>query len=99
MAFRIITSKEALGHLHHLTAAQSALVTDTIEEQLTHQPTVETRNRKRMEENELATWELRIRDLRVYYDVEEEHDQVVWIRAIGIKVRSQVFIDGKEARL
>jgi mRNA-degrading endonuclease RelE of RelBE toxin-antitoxin system len=43
----------------------------------------------------LPPWELRIGDLRVYYDVEDEPEPVVYIRAIGIKEGNTVRI-GKE---
>jgi hypothetical protein len=45
--------------------------------------------------NPLAPWELRIGNLRVYYDVEEEPVSVVYINAIGIKERNQVRIAGE----
>jgi len=48
-----------------------------------------------MRPNPLAPWELRIGSLRVYYDIQEEPDRVVYIRAIGIKKRNRVLI-GKE---
>ena len=48
-----------------------------------------------MRPNPLAPWELRIGNLRVYYDVEEEPERVVYIRAVGIKERHRVRI-GKE---
>lgn len=48
-----------------------------------------------MRPNPLAPWELRIGSLRVYYDVDEEPEPVVYIRAVGIKERSRVRI-GKE---
>jgi len=72
---------------------------DTVDEQLVHQPKVETRNRKPMRPNPLAPWELRIGDLRVYYDVEEDPTPVVYIRAIGIKERNRVRIGKKEIDL
>ncbi len=95
MAYRIDYSPDAEDHLRELTASQRALVLDGVDEQLTYQPTVETRNRKIMRPNPLAPWELRIGQLRVYYDVEEEPDPVVVILAVGIKVRNRVWI-GKE---
>lgn len=57
---------------------------DTADEQLTHQPRVETRNHKPMRPNPLAPWELRIDTLRVYYDVEDTPEPKVYIRAVGI---------------
>ncbi len=67
---------------------------DAVDEQLTHQPTVETRNRKPMRPNPLAPWELRIGVLRVYYDVEDIPESKVYIRAIGIKERNRIRIAG-----
>ena len=43
----------------------------------------------------LASWELRVGDLRVYYDVEEDPEQQVIIAAIGVKVRNRVYIAGE----
>jgi len=67
MAYRIEYSPATGEHLAALSARQRAIVFDTIDEQLTHQPDVETRNRKRMRPNPRAPWELRIGELRVYY--------------------------------
>lgn len=75
------------------------MVFDAVDEQLGHEPTVETRNRKPMRPNPLAPWELRIGVLRVYYDVQEEPEKVVTVLAIGIKVRNRVFIGGVEVEL
>lgn len=75
------------------------MVFDAVDEQLAHEPTVETRNRKPMRPNPLAPWELRIEELRVYYDVEEEPEKRVVILAVGIKDRSRVIIGGEEVEL
>ncbi len=48
-----------------------------------------------MRPNPIAPWELRIGNLRVYYDVEEEPQPRVTILAIGVKVRNKVRI-GRE---
>jgi mRNA-degrading endonuclease RelE of RelBE toxin-antitoxin system len=48
--------------------------------------------------NDLASWELRIGDLRVYYEVREA-EQLVNVVAIGIKRRNRVFIGGAERQL
>jgi hypothetical protein len=52
-----------------------------------------------MRPNPVAPWELRIDPLRVYYDVEEEPEQVVKIRAVGIKERHRVRIGGEVIEL
>jgi mRNA-degrading endonuclease RelE of RelBE toxin-antitoxin system len=62
----------------------------------THGP---DRNRKPLEANPLAPWELRIGKLRVYFDVENEPTRVVMIRAVGIKERNCVRIGVEEIEL
>ena len=99
LPYEIEYSPDAEEHLRTLTARQRAIILDTVDEQLVHQPKVETRNRKPMRPNPLAPWELRIGDLRVYYDVEEDPTPVVYIRAIGIKERNRVRIGKKEIDL
>ena len=88
-------SPDAEDHLRFLTARQQAIVLDTVDEQLMHQPAVETRNRKPMRPNPLAPWELRIGALRVYYDVEDAPQPRVYIRVVGIKERNRVRIAGE----
>jgi mRNA-degrading endonuclease RelE of RelBE toxin-antitoxin system len=93
--YRIEYSFDAEDHLRNLTTRQQVTVLDTVDKQLIDQPTVETRNRKLMRPNPLAPWELRIGNLRVYYDVEEDPEPVVYIRAVGVKERNRVRL-GKE---
>jgi len=64
-----------------------------------HEPSVETKHRKPMRPNPVAPWELRIGPLRVYYDVDVEPDQLVKIRAVGIKERNRVRIGGEVIEL
>jgi len=51
-----------------------------------------------MRPNPLASWELRIGNLRVYYDVTEE-PQTVAVVAVGIKRGNLLFIGGEEREL
>jgi len=85
------------GHLDHLTARERSLVFDAIGAQLVHQPLVETRNRKRLRPNPLAEWELRVQNLRVFYEVTATN--VVRITGIGRKRGNVVIMGGKELRL
>lgn len=95
LAYKIEYSPATDRHLQVLTARQRAMVFDGVDEQLTHEPTVETRNRKPMRPNPLAPWELRIGQLRVYYSVEEQPQQLVTVLAVGIKDRNRVLIGGE----
>jgi hypothetical protein len=63
-----------------------------VEKQLLFSPDRESKNRKPMRPNPIAPWELRIGPLRVYYDMVEEPEPVVYIRAIGIKDRNKIRI-------
>ena len=92
MPYQLIFAQEAETHLKCLSVRNQRILIDAIAEQLPYQPNVPTRNRQPMRPNDVATWRLRIGNLRVYYDIEEEPDQVVRILAIGVKERNQVRI-------
>jgi hypothetical protein len=66
---------------------------------LSHEPTRATRNRKLLRANPVAPWELRIGDIRVYFDLSEDPEPIVTIRAVGIKIREKVVIGGDEVDL
>ncbi len=99
MAFTIEYSPDVEDHLRVLTARQRAIVLDEVDRQLLHEPDLETRNRKPMRPNPVAPWELRIGDLRVYYDIEHDPSKRVLIRAVGLKIRNIVRIGGQEIQL
>ena len=76
------------------------IILDAIEEQLQHEPTTETRNRKRLGTNELSDWELRVQDFRVFYDVVAEEDRrIVKVKAVGHKEHNTLYVGGKEVSL
>lgn len=99
MSFQIDYSPDAEGHLRALTTRQRVIVLDTVDEQLSHQPDVETRNRKPMRPNPVAPWELRVGNLRVYYDIKYEPAKIVQVLAVGIKIRNTVRIGEEVIKL
>lgn len=99
MSYRIEYSREAVDHLRGLSARQRSIVFDAVDEQLSNEPTVETRNRKFMRPNSLAVYELRVGGLRVYFDVEEDSEAVVVIRAVGYKKGNAVYIGEEQVEL
>lgn len=99
MTYQIEYSDAAIEHLKILTSRQQRIVLGAVDEQLKYEPLVETRNRKPMEPNSLATWELRVGNLRVYYDVEDDLVRVVYIQAVGVKLRNRVRIGKEEIEL
>ncbi|WP_233258769.1 type II toxin-antitoxin system RelE/ParE family toxin [[Phormidium] sp. ETS-05] len=61
---------------------------------------MEARNRKRLGENELSDWELRIDNYRVFYDIAIEGDSTtVEIKAVGHKEHNALYIGGREVQL
>src|SRR6266481_8264500 len=99
MAYEVVFSDNAREHLRALATAQRKTVLEQIEAQLMHEPIVQTKNRKPMRSNPLASWELRIGDLRVYYDIQEDPQQRVMIVAVGIKDHNRILIGGEEMDL
>jgi mRNA-degrading endonuclease RelE of RelBE toxin-antitoxin system len=99
LSFEIEFAPEVEEHLQALTARQRTIVFDAIDNQLIYEPMVETRNKKPMRPNALAPWELRIQNMRVYYDIEQEPEAMVVILAIGVKDHNRILIGGKEIEL
>ncbi len=99
MAFEIAFADSVKEHLQALTAGQRATVLDAIERQLTHEPLVETRNRKPLRPNPIAPWELRIGTLRVFYDVSKGPPSTVRVLAVGVKERDVLRSGGQEIHL
>ena len=67
--------------------------------QLTHQPTLPTRRRKLLRPNTIAPWELRLGDIRVFYEVQEEPTPQVIVKAVGTKRHNELWIGGEKIEL
>jgi len=105
LAYEIYYMPIALEQLRALTVRQQRNVVDAVEQQLIFDAEVETRNRKRMRPNNSATWELRIAELRVFYEIEvptanaeEQIVRAVNILAVGIKRGNQLWIGNEEVQ-
>lgn len=68
---------------------------DSIDLHLKHRPNWETHKIKRLRPNPLATWELRLGDFRVLYDVDEANLTVL-VKTIGEKRGNKLFVRGEE---
>ncbi|NUO79346.1 type II toxin-antitoxin system RelE/ParE family toxin [candidate division KSB1 bacterium] len=99
MAYKIEFADSTKEHLKSLTANQRAVIFAAVKKQLVHEPFVKTRNRKPIESHPVAPWELRVGDLRVFYDLSPDEPDVVEILAIGIKEGSKLLIAGKVVHL
>jgi mRNA-degrading endonuclease RelE of RelBE toxin-antitoxin system len=98
-AYEIVYAPEVQDHLSRFSKRDQTMILDTVPRQLAHQPAVTTRNRKPLDANPIAPWELRIGDYRVYFEVKEQPTHVVRIVAVGLKGRERVLIDGIEVKL
>jgi mRNA-degrading endonuclease RelE of RelBE toxin-antitoxin system len=96
--YTIEFAPEALEDLLSFRKFEQQKIVSGIDDQLKHEPTVETRNRFRMRPNEVAAWELRIEQFRVFYNV-EQIVQIVRIEVIGFKSGNQLFVRGRRRSL
>ncbi len=93
--FEIEIAPKAQEDLQWFRKYEQVLIREEIETYLTYQPHIRTRKRKRLEPGHLADWELRIGDIRVFYDVDLDAS-VVRIARIGYKDRNRLFCGGEE---
>lgn len=98
MSYRIVVTEEAKRHLRAVPTRHQRVVLDAMAAQLAHEPSVPTRNRfpMRRDVGPLATWELRVRNFRVFYDIDGEPQPVVRVRAIGEKRGNRLYVGGRE---
>jgi len=101
--FRLIFAPLAIEHLAVIDAKHHGIIRRTINEQLTHSPTEETRNRKPLEQPAPfgASWELRCGSdnrFRVFYDVDSTAREVR-VLAIAVKDRNRLLIGEEEYEL
>ena len=99
MAYEVKFAASVKRQLQDLPAHERALVLEAVEIQLVHEPLVETTNRKPLRPNPVAPWELRVGDLRIFYDVSAEMPATVNILAVGRKDGNILRIAGEEIKL
>ena len=98
MAFAIEYSFPAREQLKGFRKRDQQIIVDEVDIQLSYEPDRPTRRRKRLEQNPIAPWVLRVGDFRVFYDVNTE-DQLVVVLGVGRKIHDRLFIGGEEVKL
>lgn len=98
--FEIIFDDSIIKHFAAIERKDHALILESIEQQLRHEPTVPARNRKalRIPNAVNATWELRCgvnNRYRVFYDIDIESHYVI-VLAIGKKAGNRLTIGREE---
>jgi mRNA-degrading endonuclease RelE of RelBE toxin-antitoxin system len=92
--FAIRFGEDAVAEIAGLRAAERRRVIDAIEKQLALEPAEASRRKKMLSglvppwERVRPVWQLRVGDLRVFYDVDESSRMVI-IRAVRRKERKQ----------
>lgn len=90
MMYEILYADDVVDELLGLSARDRSIVVDRIKEQLRSEPAKATRAKKLITGLKSpwaighAIWQLRVREHRVYYDVDEDQQQVT-VRAIRRK--------------
>jgi mRNA-degrading endonuclease RelE of RelBE toxin-antitoxin system len=98
VAYEIRLTDLAVSELKALRAFDRRRIVDELKRRLSHQPSIATRNRKRLDaaspgfEHVPPVWELRVGDYRVFYDVNEVV-QAVYVRAVRLKEAHQTTED------
>lgn len=93
MPFRITITEEADRQFRALPARDRRILESAILARLENQPTTPTKAIKRLRPNPLAEFELRVGDLRVLYNVEEEE---VVVLIVGRKIGNKLIVEKEE---
>lgn len=101
--FDVGFAPEVIDHLVAIERKYHPLIQKTLEEQLSHTPDLETRNRKPVEQPApfATSWALRFgpgNRFRVFYDI-DFRERIVWVLAIGVKKRERLYFAGEEFEL
>lgn len=101
--FEIIFDDAVETHFAAIDRKDHSLVLDAIEQQLSHEAAIQTRNRKpvRIPNSLNATWEMRCgmnNRYRVFYDIDVE-DRIVVVLAVGRKLGGRLYIGNEELEL
>jgi mRNA-degrading endonuclease RelE of RelBE toxin-antitoxin system len=99
--FSLVFAPAVKNHLKAIESKWDSLIRTKIEEQLVHEPDVETKNRKPFRRRPTpfdADWEIRFgpdNRFRVLYKIRNEPREV-YILAIGVKQGNRLLVGGEE---
>lgn len=101
--FALVYAPIVLQHLLAISRKYHSMIRATLEEQLSDEPEVETRNRKPLKKPSQtgATWELRFgknNQFRVFYRTNSSTREV-FIQAIATKIGNRLFVGSEEFEL
>jgi len=99
VAYTVEFAESVEDHLRALTARDRATTLAAIERQLVHEPLTETRTGSHYGRTRSPRGELRVGELRVFYEVLGSDTGVVRVLAVGRKRRNTLMIGGEEIEL
>ncbi len=83
--------------LDYFEVREQKIILDAVEKYLRNDANVESKRRKRLRPNPLAPWELKIGNIRVFYELGDEG--LVRVLAVGHKLHNELFIRGRRIEL
>jgi mRNA-degrading endonuclease RelE of RelBE toxin-antitoxin system len=89
-------SPDAEEDLDHFTAFEQRIIMAAIKKYLSIDAHVETKRRKPLQANPIASWELKREPYRIFYDITGNRVDVL---AIGYKEHNELFIRGRRVDL
>jgi mRNA-degrading endonuclease RelE of RelBE toxin-antitoxin system len=96
--YQIELTEEAKIDLSFFSASERKLIVEGIKTHLGDEPLQETKNRKKLRDNPIAPWELRLGNYRVFYTVLEDII-VVTVISVGHKQHNHLYIRNQEFKL
>jgi mRNA-degrading endonuclease RelE of RelBE toxin-antitoxin system len=96
--YNIEVTEEGKADLNYYTVAERKIVVTQIRVQLEDQPSMETRNRKKLRDNPIAAWELRNGKFRIFYEVDDA-TRLVTIVVVGHKEHNVLYVRGTEVKI
>ncbi|MEN8219624.1 MAG: type II toxin-antitoxin system RelE/ParE family toxin [Pseudomonadota bacterium] len=97
-SYTIEWTENAKVDLSFFTAFERKIIVTRLKEQLLYEPLKETKNRKKLRDNPIASYELRIGRYRVFYDVVGD-TITINIVSVGKKEHNVLYIRDKEVKI
>ena len=97
MKFRLVIADEIDEDLIYLRNKERNTAITAINERVAQEPDRITKHRKQRRSSSIATWQLRITNVRIFYDIELDTLglPVVIVRRVGEKVGNRLRIGGE----
>jgi mRNA-degrading endonuclease RelE of RelBE toxin-antitoxin system len=96
--YTVEISDDAEKDLAWYRAYERRIILENALASLRNHPESESANQKKLQDNPIAPWEVRVGKYRIFYTIEQD-DKVVVIVSIGHKEHNTLYIRGKVVQL